>query len=463
VGWEKALVEMNKPHFLLINPSIHDFAAFNLWVRPLGLLYLYSFLKKTGCNLSFIDCLHISKDKADSFNLKIPPVQKYGKGKFYSEPIEKPDTVAHIPRKYSRYGMSPDIIRHELKNIPAPDAILVTSSMTYWYKGVIETISICREEFPNTPIILGGIYATLCREHAECYSGADKVIPGPWEQALAPYLKDEYDLQYSDTDLGFDNLPFPANDLYIGSDVAVMRFTQGCPFTCDYCASGIISGSFKTRAPELIVEEIEWNVGQGRNSIALYDDALLVNADRCLMPVLEQIIEKDITCSFHTPNGLHARCITEPVSNLMYRSGFRTVRLSFEAVSGTAKEASDSKAEPADFERAMRFLFNSGFRKGDVEVYMLIGLHGQSDEMAYETADFIHAHGGIIKPTQFSPVPGTPLFNKHAEQDPRINDEPLLHNSSVASGWSYDTERYFKLKDYVRELNSITRKCNTNL
>ena len=46
-----------KNHLLLINPWIYDFAAYDLWIKPLGLLYLAGVLKKNHYCLSYIDCL----------------------------------------------------------------------------------------------------------------------------------------------------------------------------------------------------------------------------------------------------------------------------------------------------------------------------------------------------------------------------------------------------------------------
>jgi hypothetical protein len=46
-----------KPRALLINPWIYDFSAYNLWYRPLGLLYIASLLRTNGVDVSFIDCL----------------------------------------------------------------------------------------------------------------------------------------------------------------------------------------------------------------------------------------------------------------------------------------------------------------------------------------------------------------------------------------------------------------------
>ncbi len=74
--------------------------------------------------------------------------------------------------------------------MPRPDAVLVTSLMTYWYPGVTAAIRLVREYFPGVPVILGGIYASLCPDHARSHSGADLVLTGPWETGLPPHLAD---------------------------------------------------------------------------------------------------------------------------------------------------------------------------------------------------------------------------------------------------------------------------------
>ena len=50
-------VVMSKRRLLLINPWIYDFAAFNLWVEPIGLLSIGSIFRQHGYQLNFIDCL----------------------------------------------------------------------------------------------------------------------------------------------------------------------------------------------------------------------------------------------------------------------------------------------------------------------------------------------------------------------------------------------------------------------
>jgi len=42
---------------LLINPWIYDFAAYDFWLKPLGLLYLGGLLRANHHHISCIDCL----------------------------------------------------------------------------------------------------------------------------------------------------------------------------------------------------------------------------------------------------------------------------------------------------------------------------------------------------------------------------------------------------------------------
>ena len=68
---------------ILINPWIYDFAAYDLWSKPLGLLYLASYLKKQNISTHVIDCMD-PHDPEMSNRLfgNIPLRRKYGTGKY---------------------------------------------------------------------------------------------------------------------------------------------------------------------------------------------------------------------------------------------------------------------------------------------------------------------------------------------------------------------------------------------
>ncbi|MFC1582382.1 B12-binding domain-containing radical SAM protein [Planctomycetota bacterium] len=441
-----------KPRFLLVNPWIHDFAAFNLWLRPYGFLQLHAFLREQGIACEYIDLLHVGPEEIERWYLPAPEDKGHGQGRFRAEVTPKPEAYQFIERRYRRFGIPANVLYDKLEEREPPAAVLLTSGMTYWYRGVQETIEVIREVWPDTPVILGGIYATLCEAHAREHSGADQVISGPWEGTLLPVLDRDYGLTLSKS-TALATLPFASNDLYDGSRVAVTRFTQGCPFRCAYCAAHRLQPQFEARPPARIIEEIAWNLDGGRNEIALYDDALLFRADEHLVPVLEHAVKQDWSCSFHTPNGLHARYMTPRIAELFHASGFATVRLSFESIHGVAQADSDGKVEPADLEKALQYLFEAGYPKGDIDVYMLIGQPEQTDGEVRETAEFIHAAGGRMRPAEYSPVPGTTAFERDLAADPRLADEPLLHNPTVAPGWGFVENRLNRLKQFIRGLN----------
>ena len=168
------------PHILLINPWIHDFAAYDFWAKPLGILILAAILREHGFKVSYIDCL-------DRFHPKAPrtdPSARYGRGPYLKSRIPKPTVLEDVPRNFSRYGVLPEWFREDLQAMPHPDLILVTSLMTYWYPGIQETIGVLREVFTDVSIVLGGIYATLCNSHASEHSGADEVYSGPGEESI---------------------------------------------------------------------------------------------------------------------------------------------------------------------------------------------------------------------------------------------------------------------------------------
>jgi len=118
----------------LINPWIYDVAAFDYWLKPLGLLVLGRYLKNSGHNVKLVDCLDRYDSDLVDFTKKKTKSKWNGTGKFYTEIIEKPDTMKKIPRYLKRCGIPLGVFEKKLENIKNsdwnPDYIFVTSAMT---------------------------------------------------------------------------------------------------------------------------------------------------------------------------------------------------------------------------------------------------------------------------------------------------------------------------------------------
>jgi radical SAM superfamily enzyme YgiQ (UPF0313 family) len=344
---------------------------------------------------------------------------------------DKPAPYKNIPRNYWHFGIGEDAFQAKLQEIEKPDRILLTSTMTYWYGGVFWCVDQIRKIYPHVPILLGGIYARLCPEHA-LLSGADYIQTDPFPLEA----------------------PYPALDLYDDPEYGICTTSWGCPMGCDYCASKILSPSFRQRGVEEVRRELEYQAASGNvKDFAFYDDALLINREDHFYPICEMIQKEFGHLRFHTPNGLHVRQIDEKCAEYLYGTGIRTIRLSLESVDPQVQKESSSKVSREQYQRGVKNLLKAGYSHEDLETYVLVGLPGQSLEGIKETIRFVKDLGARVKTAQFSPIPGTSLYYEALKNTPAIKDEPLLQNNTVYSTWvsgELTPEQLQQLKDLAR-------------
>ncbi|MBW1774980.1 MAG: radical SAM protein [Deltaproteobacteria bacterium] len=431
------------PSLILINPWIYDFAAYDLWSKPLGLLYLAAYLGRCGYKIHLIDCLDVHHPGMEvAPPMKKPRRRAYGTGKYWRQNISSPSPLKAIQRHYSRYGLSLKVFEKELKKVQTPSAILVTSLMTYWYPGVREAIRLSRSVHPGTPVILGGIYANLCHDHATRKMDADHVLTGSDPAALLQILIDR-DITPPTFPPDPGPRPYPAFDLLTRIDYVCIMTSTGCPYRCGYCASHFLNPDLVQRDPLEVLEEILfWHRDFGIRDFAFYDDALLLESDTHVVELLEHILSLELDIRFHTPNALHVKNITPDIARLMYDTGFRTVRLGLETSDFSLHHDLDNKVAEGDFERAVRNLLGAGFAGHDIGAYVLMGLPGQSVNSVIDTIDFVARTGAGPYLSEYSPIPHTPLWKKamdHSEYD--LASEPLYHNNTLLPCWNNSQKR----------------------
>jgi radical SAM superfamily enzyme YgiQ (UPF0313 family) len=423
-------LEHHPPHILLVNPWIHDFAAYDVWAKPFGLLSLAAILRMHGFSVSYIDCLDRFHPKANPSD----PLSRNGRGPYLKTRISPPKGLEGVGRNFSRYGIPPEWFMQDLKSIPKPDVILMTCLMTYWYPGLFETIRTIRTVFPETPIILGGIYATLCHEHAVRYSGAEHVVTGAGEakilELIGKITGNHPSLNFDPGNL--DSYPYPAFDLQRKIGYVPLLTSRGCPFSCAYCASNFLQPNHMQRHPDRVVAEIlYWHDGYGVAEFAFYDDALLVNADQHAVPMFERIIQTGRTLRFHTPNAVHIRKITSQIGDLMFKAGVKTLRLGLETTDFTMREM-DRKVKEAEFIQAVSYLFEAGFQKDQVGAYLLVGLPGQSVEAVEFSIQTVKQTGITPILAYYSPIPHTDMWEAaKAASRYDLEADPVFTNNAV--------------------------------
>mgnify|MGYP000847843088 FL=1 len=435
---------------LIINPPVYDFAAFDLWAKPLGILYLSSILKENGIEVKMLD--YMDRYLEDPLSVS----DKYGCGHYKKIRTDKPAVYKDIPRYYSRYGLQKEKAENYLKNLSCdlnfrPDIILMTSVMTYWYPGVYEAVKTVKNIFPHIPLVLGGTYATLCPEHAGG-SDADYIIEGGFNALNEIFKKTGIYITMPES---FSSFPAPDFSYYEKSEYAVLRMSMGCPFRCPYCAQDVLCGKIYEIKPwDKVFDEIKTLADSGKKNMVFYDDALFYNSEIAIKPLLRRIIKEKLDIKIHTPNGLHARYLDKELALLMKSAGFIMPRFSLETADTKMQKKTGSKVSNKIYINAMRFLRDAGYKSGEYLTYLLIGMPGQKLEDVKDSIKFANSLGSKVSLSEYSVIPRTKDFLK---ADKKFAEEPLYHNKSVYPLFNLDEW------DDIRGIKSLAIKMNSLL
>jgi len=307
--------------------------------------------------------------------------------------------------------------------------------MTYWYPGLKETIKIVKEVYPEVPVVLGGIYATLCTDHANAHCGADRVVAERGEESILT-LAGEYTGYFATRRFDPHDLntyPYPAFDLQHKITYVPLLTSKGCPFSCAYCASHFLDPNRMLREAKSVVNEIKfWHEKYGVTDFVFYDDALLVNAPNHAIPMLEEIIGAGLKVRFHTPNAVHIRGISKKTASLMFQAGFKTLRLGLETAMFDLRNEMDRKVTLAEFKEAVIYLKQAGFSKEQIGAYLLVGLPGQTGSSIEYSIKEVIRQGIIPVLAYYSPIPHTKLWDRAvAASRYDLESDPVFTNNAI--------------------------------
>jgi hypothetical protein len=420
---------------LLVNPPIYDFSAYDFWLKPYGMLRVAGWLRGQA-ELRLFDYLDRWQRLAPASSR---PSDAWDRGSFYAEVVPKPAIFADIPRHYRRYGLPRQHLATFLAREGPFDVALIQTVMTYWYPGVKEVLDDLRALSPHTRLVLGGVYATLCPAHARSL-GADLVVDGEHFEPLWHFLG--VTPQYTAAPLweAYERLP-----------VGILKLADGCPFRCTYCSVPQVTPRFHMRPLERSLAELMLLGQRGVRNVAFYDDALLFQPQRLLLPFLQQVIERGWRVNLHTPNALNARFLTKEVATAMVQAGFKTFYLGFESSAATWQRQTGGKVYANELAQAMAHLVAAGAEPGQVTAYLIIGHPQMALQEVEASMEFAHRLGMRLMLAEFSPIPGTPDGERCR---PWVDlDEPLWHNKTVFTQRRLGAAAVQRFKTLCQQLN----------
>ncbi len=438
---------MGVPRVLAVNPYMYDFAAYNFWSSPLGLLSISSILRQNGFHVEVIDCLTVNEGKR----------KPDGRGPFVKEKVPKPEALRHVSKPFRRYGMSPGEFERILAGREEPDLVLITSIMTYWYTGAAEVSRMVRRTFPRAKIVVGGIYPTLCyNEAVSNFPEADLIVPSTDIGLFYRFIEEElgYPLSFKPLFDDLDILPYPAHDL-LGSIPFVPLLTSlGCAFRCTYCATSYMWGKMVRRSPASVLSEIiHWH-DRGVDRFVIYDDSFLYASENFAKPLLAKISGLSFPVRIYNPNAVNAAFIDSEIAELFVGAGFREVRIGLESIDPLVQSSTGGKVTGAIFERAVQCLKEAGYSRSQIMVYILAGLPRQSWRDVGAAIDYVRSLGVTPYIAEYTPIPHTPMFDqfKDIARFPVDEDAIYQNNAIFPYAWEGFTEDDLnRLKRYAKE------------
>ncbi|OPY71562.1 MAG: Ribosomal protein S12 methylthiotransferase RimO [Syntrophorhabdus sp. PtaU1.Bin002] len=437
---------------LLINPYIYDFAAYSFWSSPLGLLYVGSVLRRNGFNIELVDCMEVveEKRKAD------------GRAPFLKEKVETVPVSGQFSGRLKRYGISGQSLMEKLTQIEPPDLILVTSIMTYWYLGTHEVLGIARKVFPRAKIVLGGIYPSLCREHAfRCMTDADLIVNNNEIDKFYRFLEDSTGrtLTYKPDFHNLDGLPYPCYDLAETIPFVPLLTSYGCVYRCTYCATPYMYPEITRRKADSVIGEIRYWHDRGVERYVIYDDNFLYRSDLYAKPLLRAIAGLPFSPNIYNPNAVNAALIDDEAAHLLFAAGFREIRIGFESADPAVQRTTGGKVTSKIFEAALDALLKGGFTRDMVGAYVLAGLPRQSWEDVQRSVDYLAGLGVQAHIAEYTPIPHTPLFDQFQTMARYpIAEDPFYQNNALFPfAWEGFTEKDLAfLKSYTRAKKALS-------
>jgi len=396
---------------LLINPPVYDTQYWAQWSQPYGLLRIAALLRKYGCKrIELFDFME-TEDRRKVPDHRINPGEEYSDRVEPTRPV-KPHVIGknggtlelyrrHFGKSWVEFEQWLDDKGFTRKH--PPHEVWISAIMTYWWESVRDlTIRLRRRFGKRTTIILGGIYPTLCPDHAAEMTDADIVVAGE--------VKEANDL-WTDPSL-YETPP----------DYAIITPSRGCPYNCGYCAQRTLNDGRRKpccRSPEDLLAEMKDKYHRyGIREFAFYADYLLADYKHCLMPLLRRIAEEKLPFKLHAPEGFHTRPLasSQELVDLLKAAGFEKVYLPFEHIDQDyLASLRRDHVSVEHFVKAVRMCEKAGFklRNMDVNAFVLYGLPEERIDNVVKTVLFVSEVVGSIIPMLFTPVPTTQIYRRY--------------------------------------------------
>ncbi len=324
--------------------------------------------------------------------------------------------------------------------------IVAITSMTPQISHALEVAEMAKEQGCTT--IIGGYHSTLAPDYVAKHKYVDYTIRGEGEHTFKEivdyidgnknqmnlkdikgisFLNSENKVQHTaerPLELNLDNFSMPRRDLldnnkyiYLGSRVAQLETSRGCPHSCKFCCivkmwkdptQKIV---YRSKSISRIMREI-YDVNSKNDIIFFCEDNFTIQIKRT-KKILETIIKSGIhnKFNFSAQSRIDTLYKNPWLIDLMHKAGIRLLFLGIESVHQQSLDAMNKRGlTPEMTQKVVSMLHDRG-----ISIFggIIIGFPGETKTMVRQTIQF--ARGLDLTCMQFTPItafPGTEFYQE---------------------------------------------------
>jgi len=273
----------------------------------------------------------------------------------------------------------------------------------------------------GTPVVLGGIHASMCTDEAQNF--VDAVVVGEaetvWPQVIADVEAERLQTVYRGEWVNLTDTPWPRRDIFHpGYRFASVQTSRGCPMDCDFCSVTAFNGRrYRRRPPDQVLAELE-TIRQ--KMIFFVDDNIIgygKESRNQALVIFKGMVERKMDKWWFCQASLN---FADDEECLFWagKAGCKMVFLGLEA------EESDALTEVnkrLNLERGVNFYAEAFRRIQHAGIAVLgafvFGMDSDTPEkLQHRTKYMLHSGVDVMQNTILTPLPGTRLFERYQQE-----------------------------------------------
>lgn len=338
-------------------------------------------------------------------------------------------------------------------------AILLTSSpLDRWQcpNLDLEPFLSLTEQLPKKKLIICGAHGTVDAEKMFTLTRAAAVIRGEPEAVLLDFLKRE---KWEDSlgissihngtvkhnplppPLDLNVLPHPAYDLVdpgryhyeiLGARLALLEGSRGCPHACPFCFKLMYGETFRPKAADRMIEEVDLVVNRHGFRCVYFIDLEFALQRARVIDLCQKLISRELTIPWACQTRLDS--LDEELLELMSRAGCRLIHIGIE----TGEESTQKNLNKAvNVPRAQRIIRAAHRQHIATAGFYLFGFPDETPADRKKTlALALSLNSTFASFHELTPYPTTAVFDKAFAQGTFFPEHLPSPDSSEARQWA---------------------------